>query len=232
MSLPERGPAVDPVARATQLFDENYLRCFWHMRRDLAFTRESIYLVLKGLRSEGGRQQWLDAASLEAMLTGSPYRGSAPRMDTGPWPAAAEAAINNLWNLVGHPSIRDYIDLLHCHATYLSLGAVAWAASAKEPALNPVSMLEYAKRHTRYTHDELKSVPHGPEVTLPGLKHRWLAAVDQAEALFPRLPAEELGCLYLNADGTPVTPDPDSPAFLALPRHYGSVRGAWPTIAS
>ena len=44
------------------------------------------------------------------------------------------------------------------------------------------------------------------------------------------LPAEEVGCLYLDAGGNPVTPDPASAAFPALRRHFGSVRGAWPVI--
>jgi hypothetical protein len=60
---------------------------------------------------------------------------------------------------------------------------------------------------------------------------RWLAARERAEQLFERLPAEELGCLYLDRDNKPVTPDPDSPEFAELKRHFGSVRGAWPRIS-
>jgi hypothetical protein len=46
-----------------------------------------------------------------------------------------------------------------------------------------------------------------------------------------RLPAEELGCLYLNAENHPVTPDPGGPDFAGLKRHFGSIRGAWPRIS-
>jgi hypothetical protein len=36
--------------------------------------------------------------------------------------------------------------------------------------------------------------------------------------------------LYLDATGKPVCPDPASPEFPKLTRHYGSVKGAWPHI--
>jgi hypothetical protein len=61
-------------------------------------------------------------------------------------------------------------------------------------------------------------------------KRQWLASVRSARALFDRLPAGEVGCLYLDAAGKPVTPDPASAEFPALRRHFGSVRGAWPVI--
>jgi hypothetical protein len=48
--------------------------------------------------------------------------------------------------------------------------------------------------------------------------------------LIARLPPDEVGCLYLNASGKPVCPDPDSPEYPKLTRHFGSVKGAWPRI--
>jgi hypothetical protein len=63
---------------------------------------------------------------------------------------------------------------------------------------------------------------------LKELKAQWLAAREQAERLFVRLPEEQLGCLYLDSGNKPVTPDPDDPNCAGLTRHFGSVRGAWP----
>jgi hypothetical protein len=51
-----------------------------------------------------------------------------------------------------------------------------------------------------------------------------------ARLLVESLPTAEVGCLYLDAHGTPVTPDPDAPGFAALTRHYGSLRGSWPRV--
>jgi hypothetical protein len=67
-------------------------------------------------------------------------------------------------------------------------------------------------------------------VDLVDFKHQWLAAVAEANALFLKLPPEEIGCLYLDAQGQAVTPGPTVPGFSLLRRHFGSVRGAWPAI--
>jgi hypothetical protein len=61
-------------------------------------------------------------------------------------------------------------------------------------------------------------------------KREWVRAVAEANALFNRLPPEEVGCLYLKASNQAVTPDPTLPEFSQLRRHYGSVRGAWLAI--
>ena len=51
-----------------------------------------------------------------------------------------------------------------------------------------------------------------------------------AERRLEQLPADEVGCLYLDGQNRPVTPDPDAPEFSKLRRHFGCVRGAWPII--
>lgn len=62
------------------------------------------------------------------------------------------------------------------------------------------------------------------------LKRQWLAALGEARRLIDALPAAEVGCLYLAPDGTPTTPDPTNAGFRSLRRHFGSVRGAWPSV--
>ncbi len=62
------------------------------------------------------------------------------------------------------------------------------------------------------------------------MKRRWLHAGCEAESLVEKLPADEAGCLYLDATGKPVCPDPASPDSAKLTRHYGSVKGTWPHI--
>ena len=67
-------------------------------------------------------------------------------------------------------------------------------------------------------------------VDLVATKQLWMTAVNDARNQVARLPASELGCLYLDATGKPVCPDPAAPEFPRLTRHYGSVKGAWPRI--
>ena len=64
---PGSGPLPIAEARrelANRLFREFYSSCFWHHRPDLLITEESIPLVIKGLRSHGGKKGLLAADQL------------------------------------------------------------------------------------------------------------------------------------------------------------------------
>jgi hypothetical protein len=143
----------------------------------------------------------------------------------------ADLATNKVLALAGRSEIRDLIDILYLHDHYLRLGAICWAACGKDQGFNPLSLLDHARRNTRFQEADLLSAYLAQPVTLPTLKQRWLEAADEAENLFPRLPAHEVGCLYLDSAGSPVTPDPASGLFPTLIRHFGSVRGAWPKMS-
>ncbi len=88
-----------------------------------------------------------------------------------------------------------------------------------------------ANRHVRYQESDMKAENLARPLDLRELKRQWLAASERAEELFSRLPEQELGCLYLDPDNNPVTPDPAHANFSSLKRHLGSVRGAWPKIS-
>ena len=62
------------------------------------------------------------------------------------------------------------------------------------------------------------------------MKKRWLRALEEAGRLVDVLPPHEVGCLYLDAQRIPVTPDPTNTGFNNLTRHHGSIRGAWPAV--
>jgi len=116
------------------------------------------------------------------------------------------------------------------HQRHLSLGALAWAACGKDIGYTPQFILEEAPRLTPYPASLLSGMHLCEPVDLVECKKQWLESVRAAKELFDRLPAEEVGCLYLDAGGKPVTPDPAAAEFSTLRRHFGSVRGAWPVI--
>src|SRR5207249_339869 len=97
-----------------------------------------------------------------------------------------DLATNKMLALAGRSKIRDYLDILLLHRTLLSLGAICWAACAKDPGFNPVSLLEMAKRHVHYRPEELAAEQLNQPLSLTDLKQQWLAAVDAAEQLFDR----------------------------------------------
>lgn len=143
----------------------------------------------------------------------------------------ADLATNKALALAARAEIRDFIDILYLHDTYLTLGALLWAASGKDQGLTPRFILNLASRHMKFREEQLARERIAKPITLQELKVAWLKAFEQADRLLANLPLAEVGCLYLKPDFTPVTPDPESSDFPSLIRHYGSIRGAWPTLA-
>ncbi|OGV67347.1 MAG: hypothetical protein A2498_06390 [Lentisphaerae bacterium RIFOXYC12_FULL_60_16] len=142
----------------------------------------------------------------------------------------ADAAINKILALAGRDEIRDFVDVLHLHETYLSLGAMAWAACGKDPGFTPEFLLDHAGRHTAYTQADLNRLSLRLPLDLKTLKQSWLKALNEARTLIAMLPPDEIGCLYLGPNQKPMTPDTATDSFRTLTRHTGSIRGAWPTV--
>jgi hypothetical protein len=144
----------------------------------------------------------------------------------------ADAATNKMLALAGRNEVRDFVDILHLHDHYLSLGTLCWAACGKDPGFTPDFLLDHAARHVAYTRQDIDRLELREPLDIHELKRKWIGAAEDARELITKLPPEEAGCLYLNADGNPVNPDITSAEFFALTRHQGSLRGAWPVIST
>lgn len=182
---------------------------------------------IKALVSQDSDQLRLDWTNDSAFR----FFPAQPDEDFGYCLHLADLATNKVLALAGRSEIRDFLDILYLDRTYLSLGAIMWAACGKDEGYTPALLLDQTNRHARYQEDDLKGERLTRPVDLQELKKHWLIAREHAERLFTRLPAVELGCLYLDPNHRPVTPDPDHPDFLQLTRHRGSIRGAWPQIS-
>jgi hypothetical protein len=139
----------------------------------------------------------------------------------------ADSAVNKCLALAGRTEVRDVVDVLTLHDSTMHLGAMVWAATGKDPGYTPDLLLEMLSRNARITPDllsrELLRTPIDPKQ----LKLRWIAALQAARELIRTLPAQHLGCVFVDFDGTALhTPAPGS-----IPR-AGSVRGALPVIAA
>lgn len=245
---------VDQRELAQQLFREFYAQCFWHWKPDLQVTDDVVPRIIDGLKRHGGRKGLLAAAQLAGEKTPKAGRnGESLRLDWcfdsafrffpvqsdpdfGYCLHRADLATNKVLALAGRQEIRDFLDIMYLHQTYLSLGAICWAASGKDEGFTPWSLLEMARRHVKFRNGDLESGNLDQEhlarpLSLLDLKQQWQEAVAQAEQWFAKLPSGEAGCLYLAASGEPFTPDPQSPEYVKTVRHIGSVRGAWPQIS-
>jgi len=144
----------------------------------------------------------------------------------------ADLATNKILALAGRQTARDFLDALFLHQSYLSLGALIWAASGKDPGLTPEWILNEAKRENRFSQEALERAQAENDLVCPidviQTKQTWLRACQEAESLFRMLPPDEMGCLYLDKQGKPRTPDGNK---IDLTLHYATVRGTLPTFS-
>ncbi len=141
-----------------------------------------------------------------------------------------DAATNKLLDFAGRMKLRDYLDVMFLHEKHLHLDALAWAAAGKDPGMNAEWIIDWGGRQARLAGQDVAQLRLAAPVDLRELRRRWMDASEAAFALIEKLPVTERGCFYLDPTGKPVCPDPASPEFPKLTRHYGSVKVAWPRI--
>lgn len=204
-------------------------------QRDFATMRAAGLAVEWATRSETFHRAWVTIGDERLKLEwvfDSAFRffPVEPDLVLGYRLHPADLATNKMLAAAGRRVIRDFLDVLHLHETYLSLGALAWAATGKDPGMSPLFILNELVRTSKYQPKDLEDVTLARPISLVELKQKLLGAVREAEDLIARLPASEVGCLYLDAAGKPVTPDPEAAGFAGLTRHFGSLRGSWPRV--
>jgi hypothetical protein len=139
----------------------------------------------------------------------------------------ADIATNKALAAAGRREPRDIVDLLGIHEWYLPLGAVLWAAAAKDPGFSPEGLVAQIRRLGRYQQADydrlLTEVPIDAAVIARGLR----AALDEADAFVRAMPAGMEGLLFLREDGHPAQPDPAK--LDSYTTHGGQQRGHWPS---
>jgi hypothetical protein len=189
----------------------------WDLRR------ETLYRAVISQGEDFLRLDWV----IDSVFRFFPVQ---PDLEFGYCLHPADLGINKILALTGRDEPRDYLDTLQLDRDYLSLGALIWAACGKDQGYTPDMILQFTGRHSRYREDDFAGEHLAHPVDLRALKNHWLEARERARKLFDQLPAEELGCLYIDETGKPVTPIPSSSEFPRLVRHFGSIRGAWPQV--
>jgi hypothetical protein len=140
-----------------------------------------------------------------------------------------DLAINKVLALAGRDEPRDVLDTLYCHSHVLSLGALIWAATGKDPGFSPLSLLELLRRRGRVRAEDLTRLHLTEPVDLKALKIEWLAALDAADAFVRLRPPEEAGCLYYATEQRRFV-DPDEAGVGPVVPHHGAPGGVLPRI--
>ena len=146
-----------------------------------------------------------------------------------------DLATNKVLALVGRLEVRDWVDVLDCDERLQPLGYLVWAACGKDPGFTPRSLLEHARRGSRYSNEEVSALAfEGVAPDASSLAHRWTAALETADTLVRALPAAHAGEAVLTDQGRLFTGGPEelvtAVADGRLQFHPGHIGGALPNL--
>jgi hypothetical protein len=138
----------------------------------------------------------------------------------------ADLATNKALAAAGRREPRDVLDLLYIHDRRLPLGAVIWAAVAKDPGYSPESLITEIRRNARYLADDYADLNMVEPVDAAAVSRRLRELLREADAFVRAMPVGKEGLLFLK-DGAPVQPDPKT--LTAYTEHAGRRGGYWPS---
>jgi hypothetical protein len=209
-----RATMQEAVNADTALLEQNGLRIEWTLR----FPTIHTAIIRSG--DEGTLLEWVvDSAfrffpALQDELFGYVLH-------------PADIATNKVLAAAGRREPRDIADLLGIHERYLPLGAVIWAASAKDPGLSPEGIIADIRRNARYQQADYDRLQNEAPLDAAVMARTLRAALDEADAFVRTMPAGMEGLLFLRGDGQPVQPDPAR--LEGYTAHGGQQRGHWPS---
>ncbi|MBF0162719.1 MAG: hypothetical protein HQL88_10585 [Magnetococcales bacterium] len=137
-----------------------------------------------------------------------------------------DLATNKALAAAGRREPRDVLDLLYIHKHHLPLGAVIWAAVAKDPGYSPESLITEIRRNARYRADDYADLALVEPVDAAAVSQSLRRCLDEADSFVRAMPVGKEGLLFLS-NGKPVQPEPDH--LTDCVEHAGSRRGLWPS---
>jgi hypothetical protein len=137
-----------------------------------------------------------------------------------------DLAANKALAAAGRREPRDILDLIYIHERHLKLGAVLWAAVAKDPGYSPERLIAEIRRNARYRADDYADLNLTEPVDAGAVSRRLKEILDEAEVFVASMPPGKEGLAFIDA-GNPVQPDPSRLADYV--EHPGARRGHWPS---
>jgi hypothetical protein len=138
----------------------------------------------------------------------------------------ADLAANKALAAAGRREPRDVLDLLYIHERHIPLGAVIWAAVAKDPGYSPESLITEIRRNARYRQDDYADLYLEQPVDAAAVSQNFRKALEEAETFVRAMPTGKEGLLFLK-DNVPVQPQPDN--LTGYEEHAGRRGGHWPS---
>lgn len=136
-----------------------------------------------------------------------------------------DSAINKCLALASRTEVRDVIDLLTINDEIIHVGYCCWAACGKDPGLTPQLILDLLSRNARITPDLLALENLVKPIDLKLIKKKWLLILEEAAKIVTSLDSKNIGCIFLNEKN-----EIETEHSKAKKIHFGSVKGAWPSL--
>jgi len=112
-----------------------------------------------------------------------------------------DLAVNKCLALANRNEVRDIIDLIQLHSSVISVAQASFAACGKDPGFNPELILDCMKRNSIIDPHKLAAESLVKEISPTELKREWLKILENTQKSLARLPAADLGCIYLQNSG-------------------------------
>ena len=141
----------------------------------------------------------------------------------------ADLAVNKCLALANRNEVRDILDLIQLHQTSISLVNACWGACGKDPGFSPPMLIDCMRRNSIIRPEVLEAEDVTRKVSPTALKSQWLAMLKETEDALTQLPAQELGCLYVDSKGEPLRSF-DRRNSKDMHRHLGTIGGSWPQL--
>lgn len=138
----------------------------------------------------------------------------------------ADLATNKALAAAGRREPRDVLDLLYIHEHHIPLGAVIWAAVAKDPGYSPESLITEIRRNARYRQDDYADLDVLKPIDATAVSQGLKTVLEEAETFVRTMPNGKEGLFFLK-DNVPVQPFPDK--LTDYVEHSGCRRGYWPS---
>lgn len=140
-----------------------------------------------------------------------------------------DLAINKCLALANRNEVRDIIDLLFLDKNKISLAASCWAACGKDPGFTPELLFDCMRKNSIIRSEQVDAESLISKISPVELKKEWLELLNSSIATLNDLPANDLGCLYIDQKGEIVS-DLRKVKLAQYQKHFGSIGGCWPSL--
>lgn len=140
-----------------------------------------------------------------------------------------DLAVNKVLAAGGRHEVRDFVDLALIHQNIMPLWQAIWAAPGKDAQWSPLSLAERIARNNNFRQEDIDdTVISLVDLSAAEIGATVREAIDEARAMFERLPPETAGCLLVDEHGSLMGEDAiarKDPMHVIQPARGG----AWPS---